>query len=199
MDIATSDLSHVKNDIMSFAIGTHINLNFVNMMPQRIIEDISTALIEDLAEYNIKVIIVDPLVDGDVEIKELPDSDDSMELVDFDALFDEIMSSPMTSSGYGDYIREHRDVFEQLVELDVETLKYCFDLFEDGDQTGLKGWIMMSVCRDILFEYDISLDPLNGQNWYDEITEHTQKITDLNGVEFIEENYPPLIYLLDNE
>ncbi len=62
----------------------------------------------------------------------------------------------------------------------------------------MKGHLMMSACRDILFEYDISLDPLNGQQWYDEIKGYAEEVASLHGTAFVAEQYPPLVYLLDD-
>lgn len=82
-------------------------------------------------------------------------------------LFNEIMSSPAYMSDYTAYINEHIYEYRELIYYGKYTLGYCFDLFEKGDQSGLKGHIMASVLRDILgIKEDEGVDN-TGQDWYD--------------------------------
>jgi len=82
---------------------------------------------------------------------------------------DILTSSPSLSSNSNDYIDAHRAEYEEIVALGNDALKYMYSLFDKGGQTGLRGHIMASACRDILglkFEYGHDTDMV-GQKWYD--------------------------------
>lgn len=79
---------------------------------------------------------------------------------------DMIMSSPAQASDPQAYIDEHMQQYRHLIDSGEYTLKYCFNIFEQGGQTGLKGHIMAMACREILGDAgDIGAG--TGQEWYD--------------------------------
>lgn len=89
-------------------------------------------------------------------------------------LIDIICSSPSYSSNFNDYIKAHENEYTELLNYGTYTLTYCFDLFNEGNQTGLHGHIMASACREILMGTDLSdsgLTYTTGQEWYDEFHE----------------------------
>jgi len=52
------------------------------------------------------------------------------------------------------------------------SLRYCFDLFSKGGQTGLKGQSMAVACSDILINKGMTVATVQyntGQDWYDTI------------------------------
>lgn len=110
---------------------------------------------------------------------------------------DIIMSSPKESSNPQDYIDAHQTEYNASLSLNVKALPYLFSEFEKGGQRGLKGQIMMRLCREILFEEDISYATNDPQDWYDTYKEHVQKMAELNSVEWMKENYPKSGVLLD--
>lgn len=68
-------------------------------------------------------------------------------------LLDEICTGPMYSSNPYDYIRAHDREYQELGYYGSNTLEYCMQRFQDGDEeekTGLKGHIMAQICEDIL-------------------------------------------------
>lgn len=65
-----------------------------------------------------------------------------------DELLAEIMSSPMVSSNTGDYIREHRGEYDEIVAMGRSALPYLSIILESGDR-GLRGNIVMFLCKDI--------------------------------------------------
>ena len=95
--------------------------------------------------------------------------------VDTDAvmeqLFEAIESSPAHASNPGDYIREHSIEYRELLYYGQYTLRYCFEQFQQGGQTGLHGHIMASACRDIMSvwgeEDTTDKDSGTGQDWFE--------------------------------
>jgi len=84
-------------------------------------------------------------------------------------LLDAIMSSPNESSNPKAYIDEHAIDYREIVFIGKHALDYCFSEFEKGGQTGLKGHIMASACRDIMKANGKEFNGLfnTGQDWYD--------------------------------
>ncbi|HKL10967.1 MAG TPA: hypothetical protein VJ990_05960 [Clostridia bacterium] len=79
------------------------------------------------------------------------------------------MSSPNESSNPKAYIDEHAIDYREIVFIGKHALDYCFSEFEKGGQTGLKGHIMASACRDIMKANGKEFNGLfnTGQDWYD--------------------------------
>ena len=67
------------------------------------------------------------------------------------------------------YIDAHKAEYNEIVAHRDDALQYMFSLFEKGDQTGLRGWIMAVACCEILGEdtefANATVD--TGQKWYD--------------------------------
>jgi len=76
-------------------------------------------------------------------------------------------SNPLASSTVMPYIQAHRVEFDEIVSLGDDALAYMIALFEQGGQTGLRGWIMAYACHYIL-DGQTSLTAGTGQDWYDE-------------------------------
>ncbi|MCG8482089.1 MAG: M56 family metallopeptidase [Clostridia bacterium] len=85
-----------------------------------------------------------------------------------EAYLEIIMSSPAHSSNPHDYIKEHQDEFESIVKMGDEALAYMLNLFETGDETGLKGHIMRYLCEDILGDRNNVPEGnyATGEEWY---------------------------------
>jgi len=66
-----------------------------------------------------------------------------------------IMSSPQISSNPQDYIKAHENEYNAILAMDYKALNYLFTEFKEGGQNGLKGNIMMNLCRTILGGEDI--------------------------------------------
>ncbi len=114
--------------------------------------------------------------------------------VNIDLLFNEIMSSPVASSNPDDYIKAHKDVYDEILSYGDLALSYCFIAFESGDQLGLKGHLMASVARDLCND-EFSEDFATGQAWYDHfVTFAIVKRDELGEEKF--EKYMPNSYLL---
>jgi hypothetical protein len=80
-----------------------------------------------------------------------------------------IMSSPKTSSNPQDYIDAHGEEYEKIIKYGgEEALNYMLSQFENGDSEGLRGHIMMFLCKELLdVRNNVSDESLSPQEWYD--------------------------------
>lgn len=62
-----------------------------------------------------------------------------------DKLFQKLMSSPKTSSNPNDYVDAHYIEYRELTYYGDYTLRYAFQEFQKGAQTGLKGHLMWNL------------------------------------------------------
>lgn len=83
-----------------------------------------------------------------------------------------IMSSPLSSSNPQDYINEHWDVYEDLTAKYPDgVLEYLLSQFEAGNSNGLRGEIMMLMCKDMLgFQNNVTDESLSPQEWYRQLS-----------------------------
>jgi beta-lactamase regulating signal transducer with metallopeptidase domain len=82
-----------------------------------------------------------------------------------------IMSSPMQSSNPYDYINAHKTEYQSIIKIGDVALNYMLDQFETGKNSGLRGYIMMVLCKEILGDRnnvtDASLPP---NEWYSKLS-----------------------------
>jgi beta-lactamase regulating signal transducer with metallopeptidase domain len=83
-----------------------------------------------------------------------------------------IMSSPIYSSNPQDYIDEHRQEYENLTAKYPEgVLEYLLSQFEAGDADGLRGHIMMRMCKDMLGpRNNVTDESLPPSEWYRQLS-----------------------------
>lgn len=83
-----------------------------------------------------------------------------------------IMSSPLTSSNPQDYINAHQEEYENLTfKYSDGVLEYLLSEFETGNSGGLRGHIMMRVCKDILgLSNNVTDESLSPQEWYSKLS-----------------------------
>ncbi len=118
---------------------------------------------------------------------------------------DEICASPAASSNPGDYIRAHRETYQQLLDMGIDhTLRYCYTYFLVGGQTDLRGHIMAQLIRDIAEITDAYAPPmgspgvLTGQQWFDEVwTPHVYSLFDGYSAQDLEKHHPAAWMLLE--
>ncbi|MCO1602090.1 M56 family metallopeptidase [Desulfosporosinus nitroreducens] len=101
-----------------------------------------------------------------------------------------IMSSPQISSNPQDYIKAHENEYNAILAMDHKALTYLFSEFKKGDQNGLKGHIMMNLCRTILDGEDIKSAITTPQDWYDTYKDHIQRMVNENGIDWVHQNAP---------
>ncbi|HZK56758.1 MAG TPA: DUF5301 domain-containing protein [Clostridia bacterium] len=85
---------------------------------------------------------------------------------------DIIMSSPKTSSNPQDYINAHQDEYEYFFKYGGEdALQYILAQFETGNAGGLRGQIMMRLCKELLGKRNnVTDESLSPQEWYDALS-----------------------------
>lgn len=83
-----------------------------------------------------------------------------------------IMSSPLSSSNPQDYINEHWEEYENLtMKYPDGVLEYLLTQFEAGNSSGLRGQIMMRMCKDMLGVQDnVTDESLSPQEWYKQLS-----------------------------
>lgn len=86
-------------------------------------------------------------------------------------LIERICQSPAQMSEPWAYVQNHMLEYRELIYYGQYTLRYCFDLFKQGGQTGLEGHLMALVCKEIMENEpsDGELIYSTGQEWYDEV------------------------------
>jgi beta-lactamase regulating signal transducer with metallopeptidase domain len=85
---------------------------------------------------------------------------------------DIIMSSPKTSSNPQDYINAHQDEYEYFFKYGGEdALQYMLTQFEAGNAEGLRGQIMMQLCKELLGKRNnVTDESLSPQEWYNALS-----------------------------
>ena len=115
------------------------------------------------------------------------------------SLIETICSSPALSSNPGDYIEAHPIEYRELTYYGRYTLKYCFARFEEGNETGLDGHIMMQACEDIAASWGEALLTdyvvITGQVWYDAFKSNALGLMEQYAEIELAERYP-MSYLL---
>lgn len=83
-----------------------------------------------------------------------------------------IMSSPKTSSNPKDYINAHKNEYENFMKYGGEdALQYMLSQFEAGNAEGLRGQIMMLLCKELLGKRNnVTGESLSPQEWYDALS-----------------------------
>lgn len=186
LEEATSDIESLKEKIRSYTNDTEL----IILYEQDIDETVIGTLRNELSEIKSESIIsshqvnLDDLMTFDIVTEDIFSYvEENIEL---------IMSSPMTSSNPMDYINEHRDEYESIIKANEEdkVLYYLLSQFELDQSGGLRGHIIMALCKDLLGARDnVTTTTLSPNEWY-EALELTQRINlpdfEYEGSDFIE-------------
>jgi len=83
-----------------------------------------------------------------------------------------IMSSPRGASDPDSYIKAHQEEYENIKKLGgEEALQYMLSQFKSGNAGGLRGYIMMQLCKEILgARNNVTDDTLTPQEWYNALS-----------------------------
>ncbi len=115
-------------------------------------------------------------------------------------LFDEIMSSPSTSSNSRDYLMAHEGEHLKLLENREAVLKYIFGKFLEGRQgepeSGLKGELMMTILNELAPESETGDLYASAQERFNALADRAQQQRDEYGDEWMESNQPEMYMLL---
>ncbi len=82
-----------------------------------------------------------------------------------------IVSSPSASSNPHDYIAVHQNEYESILKMGEDALQYMLTQFEAGNAEGLRGQIMMQLCKEILgVRNNVADEYLSPQEWYNALS-----------------------------
>ncbi|MFA9466629.1 MAG: M56 family metallopeptidase [Velocimicrobium sp.] len=83
-----------------------------------------------------------------------------------------IMSSPKTSSNPQDYINSHQNEYENFFKYGGDdALQYMLSQFEAGNAKGLRGQIMMLLCKELLgARNNVTDETMSPQDWYNALS-----------------------------
>lgn len=86
-----------------------------------------------------------------------------------------IMSSPIESSNPRDYIKAHRTEYENILKMGDAALEYMLFCFKANNAQGLKGQIIMSLCKEILGDRNNVQEAnyLSPEEWYSKLAPYT--------------------------
>lgn len=110
------------------------------------------------------------LMDGVIKFT---DSDESDLVGELQQLLDELCAFPTPSSNPGAYIQAHPEAYSKLLACGEDTLRWCFQRFLKGGETGLQGHIMALACEEIMLSWGEAYlidgkDRMTGQDWFGE-------------------------------
>lgn len=111
-------------------------------------------------------------------------------------LFGIIESCPLQSSNPGDYIDEHYIEYRELTYYGQYTLRYCFEQFLQGGQTGLRGHLMRALLDDLAPEAQLKLQAMTGQEYFDEWKAAALRLGEQHDMDWIKGNQPAVYLLL---
>jgi len=110
---------------------------------------------------------------GKASVKELEtNSQFSKEIIDLvENNLKIIMSSPKESSNPTDYINAHQNEYENIIISGNEkALEYMLSQFKVGNSEGLRGQLMMNLCKEILGERDnVKDESLSPMEWFKQL------------------------------
>lgn len=92
-----------------------------------------------------------------------------------DACFEDLVNADdnpelALSSNSADYLEAKPVAHNQIISYGETALEYCYEQFEQGGQTGLKGQLMMHICLELRGESINTAERfVNGQEWYDAV------------------------------
>lgn len=83
-----------------------------------------------------------------------------------------IMSSPLESSNPEDYIMANQSSYEKILKYGgEEALTYMLSQFKEGNAEGLRGQIMMGLCKEILGQRNnVMDDTLSPNEWFSQLS-----------------------------
>jgi len=171
LDESTSDIDSLIQKVSSYANDTELIILYDQDIDEMVITSLINQLFKIKSENTISSFQVnlEDIITFERELEDIPSYvEENIEL---------IMSSPMTSSNPMDYINEHRDEYEAIIKAnqDDKVLYYLLSQFELNQSGGLRGHIMMALCKDMLGARDNVTTTLTPNEWY-EALELSQRI-----------------------
>ncbi len=91
---------------------------------------------------------------------------------DIEKYLEIIMSSPKESSNPQDYINAHIKEYTNIVAMGDTALDYLLTQFENNNNNGLREYIIMSLCKDILGDRNnVKDESLSPQAWFSQFSQ----------------------------
>ncbi|MBQ7776517.1 MAG: hypothetical protein IJ379_11420 [Lachnospiraceae bacterium] len=116
-------------------------------------------------------------------------------------LLEQVMRFSMEASDPHSYLEQNYKEHRELTYYGRYTLRYCFQEFLKGGQTGLRGSIMAEICKEIGggFGEDLSVDynVSNGQEWFHTFKEKALVLQNQYDEAELLESYPVSWMLLE--
>lgn len=79
-----------------------------------------------------------------------------------------ILSSPNPSSNPNSYIHAHQEEYENILKQGENALNYMLSQFKNNNADGLRGYIIMQACKELLGERNnVSDEIVDPQKWYE--------------------------------
>ncbi|MBQ7667853.1 MAG: hypothetical protein IJS47_00805 [Clostridia bacterium] len=117
-----------------------------------------------------------------------------------DEIVSEIASSPLTASNPGAYIDEHKEKYDELVDMGIDALKVIFYDFgkkaEDAGAT-LEDHIKILAAQEILGDENVIEESSSPYAWYKEFKRFVISASEQNDKETMKVNLPKSYALLD--
>jgi len=127
----------------------------------------------DLSVLGENLDLLEDALMGKTSVKELEtNSQFSMEIIDLvENNLKIIMSSPKESSNPMDYTNAHQKEYENIIISGNEkALEYMLSQFKDDNAEGLRGQLMMNLCKEILGERNNATDEsLSPMEWFTQL------------------------------
>jgi beta-lactamase regulating signal transducer with metallopeptidase domain len=122
------------------------------------------------SEYDFIDVIDEKNPDGIASLINTPGTEGIAKLVEENLAV--IMSSPKKASNPNAYIQEHQKEYENIKKFGGEkALQYMLSQFESGNVDGLRGVIMMQLCKELLgLRNNVTDETLTPQEWYDALS-----------------------------
>ncbi len=117
-----------------------------------------------------------------------------------DEIVSEIASSPLTASNPGAYIDEHKEKYDELVDMGIDALKVVFYEFgkkaNDAGAT-LEDHIKVIAAKEILGDENVIGDANSPFEWYKEYKQFVISASEQNDEDVMKVNLPKSYAILD--
>lgn len=110
------------------------------------------------------------------------------------------IASKTSASEMETAISEHPQAYQELLDYDAYTLRYCFEQFLLGGQRDARAKLMEAVCVEIMGNWGVGHHDVlyaTGQDWFDAFLDNAYTLQETYSMEEIEKNYPAVWILLD--
>ncbi|MCI8416326.1 MAG: M56 family metallopeptidase [Lachnospiraceae bacterium] len=101
-------------------------------------------------------------------------------------IFDTLAGQSFPDSDPWAYLDAQPEAFQKLLQQPHAAMAYCFEQFEQGGQTGLKGRLMAEFVRHCMGKTEEAFDYVSGQQWYEAVKAEALLVEQEQGQEYVE-------------